>query len=120
MITTLCWNARSINTQGSLERIQTLKKMHNLTMIVILEPFADSSQINSYRIQLNMDKAHSNPNAKIWLFWAGELDCNVLDTDEQHTTCELKHSDYPEKFIISYVYAKCEDQLRRPLWDKLL
>ncbi|WMV07509.1 hypothetical protein MTR67_000894 [Solanum verrucosum] len=94
--------------------------MHNLTMIVILEPFADSSQINSYRIQLNMDKAHSNPNAKIWLFWAGELECNVLDTDEQHTTYELKHLDYPEKFIISYVYAKCKDQLRRPLWDNLM
>ncbi|KAG5585275.1 hypothetical protein H5410_045709, partial [Solanum commersonii] len=57
---------------------------------------------------LNMDKAHSNPNAKIWLFWAGELDCNVLDTDEQHTTCELKHSDYPEKFIISYCSLNME------------
>ncbi|WMV45625.1 hypothetical protein MTR67_039010 [Solanum verrucosum] len=120
MLKTFCWNARSINTQGSLERIQTLKKIHNLTMIVILEPFADSSQINNYRIQLNMDKAHSHPNAKIWLFWGGELDCIVLDTDEQHTTSELKHLDYPEKFITSYVYAKCKDQLRRPLWDKLL
>ncbi|KAK6793167.1 hypothetical protein RDI58_006620 [Solanum bulbocastanum] len=28
MIKALCWNARSINTQSSLERLQTLKKMH--------------------------------------------------------------------------------------------
>ncbi|XP_049368158.1 uncharacterized protein LOC125833012 [Solanum verrucosum] len=114
---------QGLSPRGRKETRQTTKS--NSASATISRPNTraksrDSSQINSYRIQLNMDKAHSNPNAKIWLFWAGELECNVLDTDEQHTTCELKHLDYPEKFIISYVYAKCKDQLRRPLWDNLM
>ncbi|XP_015161207.1 uncharacterized protein [Solanum tuberosum] len=71
---------RSINTQGSLERIQKLKKLHHLTLIAVLEPFTDNSQINMLRIQLQMDHA----------------------------------------FMISFIYAKCKDHLRRPLWDRLL
>ncbi|KAG5570445.1 hypothetical protein H5410_060211 [Solanum commersonii] len=68
MIKTICWNTRSINTQGSLERLQALKKIHHLSMIAILEPFVDNSHINIVRIQLQIDHAVSNPNGKIWLF----------------------------------------------------
>jgi len=88
MITTLCWNARSINTQGSLERVQTLKKLHNISMIVILEPFADQVYINSYRIELSMDQACSNQNGKIW---NAHIQCQILENEDQHITCELNH-----------------------------
>lgn len=43
MISTICWNARSINTQGVLERLQRLKNFHGIFMIAILEPFSDNS-----------------------------------------------------------------------------
>ncbi|XP_015168633.1 uncharacterized protein [Solanum tuberosum] len=59
-----------------------LKKMHNLSLIAILEPFSDNDLLNNYRIQLNMDKATCKPNGKIWLLW------NV-ETDEQHITCRF-------------------------------
>jgi len=65
MIKALCWNARSINTQGSMERLQTLKTMHQLDMIAVLEPFADNSQLNTVRIHLQMEHAVSNSNGKI-------------------------------------------------------
>ncbi|KAG5606119.1 hypothetical protein H5410_027611 [Solanum commersonii] len=57
-------NTRS-RSRGSLERIQTLKKLHNITLIEILEPFSDNDHINTYKIQLNMDQAHYNDNGKI-------------------------------------------------------
>ncbi|TMW81069.1 hypothetical protein EJD97_012226, partial [Solanum chilense] len=67
-----------------------------------------------------MNFAHSNPNSKIWLFWSNEVICNVLDSDQQQVTCELIHEECSEKFIITFVYAKCKDYLRRPLWDSML
>ena len=64
MINTICWNARRINTQGSLERLQNLKKMHKLSVIAILEPFADNSHINKYKLLLSMDSSLCNRMAK--------------------------------------------------------
>ncbi|WMV32834.1 hypothetical protein MTR67_026219 [Solanum verrucosum] len=82
----LCWNARSINSQGSLERLQTLKKLHNITLIAILEPFADNVQINTYKSQLNMDQVHYNNNGKIWIFWNTDVTCTTLEAEDQHIT----------------------------------
>ncbi|KAK4707383.1 hypothetical protein R3W88_033072 [Solanum pinnatisectum] len=120
MIKTICWNARSINTQSSLERLQTLKKMHQLSMIAILEPFVDISHLNNVRIHLQMDHAVSNPNGKIWLLWSNDITGNIHENGEQHFTCEFKHSDLNESFMVSFIYAKCKEHMRRPLWDKLL
>lgn len=37
------------NTQGAIERIQSLKIIHHLSIIVILEPFANNSHLLSFR-----------------------------------------------------------------------
>ncbi|XP_015170882.1 uncharacterized protein [Solanum tuberosum] len=117
---TICWNARSINTQGSLERLQSLKKIHHTSIIAILEPFADKNHINNYRIMLNMDNAISNDNGKIWLFWTNDITYTLTECDAQQITGVIKHDAFVEKFIFSVIYAKCKDQLRRPLWDRML
>ena len=120
MIKMLCWNARSINTFGVLERLINLRKIHNLAMIAILEPFSNSTQLDFYRMKIGMDYGHSNPNNKIWLFWSNEVVCKILDSDQQQITCEVKHEKCSESFLMTYVYAKCRDQLRKPLWDSML
>ncbi|KAH0655754.1 hypothetical protein KY285_030636 [Solanum tuberosum] len=66
-----------------------------------------------------MDKS-SNPNGKIWIFWNAEVDCNILEADEQHITCDLQHVEYKEKFMTSFIYVKCKDHLRRSLHDRLI
>ncbi|XP_055803381.1 uncharacterized protein LOC129872414 [Solanum dulcamara] len=83
MMNTICWNARSIDTQGALDRLQKLKDYHSLSMLAILEPFAHQSQINQYKNQLRMNNACHNPNNKIWLFWNQDVDCHIRDQDEQ-------------------------------------
>ncbi|KAK4706392.1 hypothetical protein R3W88_034053 [Solanum pinnatisectum] len=67
-----------------------------------------------------MDYAISNVNGKIWLFWINDINCKVLDTNEQHITCEINHIEVSEVYIKTFVYAKCKENLRKPLWDKLL
>ncbi|WMV50120.1 hypothetical protein MTR67_043505 [Solanum verrucosum] len=120
MISTICWNARSINIQGSLERLQNFKKMYNLSMIAILEPFANNSQINHYKLLLSMDNATCNHNGKIWLFWTNDIEGEVLEIHDHHITCSMKHVEHKEKFVVSCIYVKCREQLRRPLSDILL
>ncbi|XP_049399720.1 uncharacterized protein LOC125863746 [Solanum stenotomum] len=67
-----------------------------------------------------MDNAISNVNGKIWLFWINDIACKVLETDDQQITCEINHTEAPETYIKTFVYAKCKDYLRRPLWYRLL
>ena len=38
--------------------------MHNLSMIAILEPFADNSKLNKYKPLLTIDNALCNGNGK--------------------------------------------------------
>ena len=119
MISFICWNARSINTLGALQRLINLRKIHKLSMIAILETFANHSQLEFYRMKLLMDFCYSNSNNKIWLFWSNEMKCKVIDMDQQPITCEVQHENCNDQFIITYVYAKCKDHLRKPIWDRL-
>ena len=82
MISTIIWNVRGINTQGVLDRLKMLRKLHHLSVIIILEPLSDSVHIQNFKAQLSMDNAISNYNGKIWVFWSSDIDCNILDEDE--------------------------------------
>ncbi|KAK4729617.1 hypothetical protein R3W88_022605 [Solanum pinnatisectum] len=67
-----------------------------------------------------MKQAVSNCNGKIWLFWNNDVDCVVLEEDEQQITCQFNHIELQNQFFITFVYAKCKDNLRRPLWNRML
>lgn len=67
-----------------------------------------------------MDHSACNPNNKIWLLCDKDMDCRVLYNKEQHITCVLKHVMCPQSLMMTFVYAKCKDALRKPLWDRLL
>ena len=96
-----------------------LKKLHHLSIINILEPFSNSVYVQNFKVQLNMENATSNYNGKIWVFWSSDLDCNILNEDEQQITCDIKHNELQRQFITTFVYAKCKDYSRTPLWDKM-
>ncbi|WMV30192.1 hypothetical protein MTR67_023577 [Solanum verrucosum] len=120
MMKAICWNASGINTKRALERLQTLKKAHNLSIIAIVEPFADQSHIAIVKLQLQMDQAVSNPNGKIWLFWSTNVTVQVLEKHDQHIIVTFQHTTLRDKFMMSFVYAKCKEYTRRSLWDRLL
>ncbi|KAG5599223.1 hypothetical protein H5410_030593 [Solanum commersonii] len=101
MISTIVWNARGINTQGVIERLKNFKNIHHVSMIAVLEPFSDNNNINMFKSMLSMDNATSNSNGKIWLFWTTDISCTGI-------------------YIKTFVYEKCKEHLREPLWDRLL
>ncbi|KAK4733755.1 hypothetical protein R3W88_008016 [Solanum pinnatisectum] len=67
-----------------------------------------------------MDQVVSNSNGKILLLWSNEITGNIQENGEQHIIGEFKHSDMPERFMAYFIYAKCKEHMRRPLWDRLL
>lgn len=115
MLKAICWNARSINTKSSLERLQTLRKMYHLDLIIIIEPFSNNNQINIVRMQLQMDYAIGNLNGKIWLFWSKSISVNILENHDQHITGEIEFANFNKKFLLTCIYAKCKEHLRRLL-----
>lgn len=50
----------------------------------------------------------------------GVYSCNIIESDEQHITCEVQHAELIDKFWISFIYAKSRDYLKKPLWHRLL
>lgn len=49
-----------------------------------------------------------------------DVNCKVLEVDDKYIICEINHVKCAKKVIITYVYAKCKDYLRRPLCDDML
>jgi len=107
MISILIWNVRGINTQGVLERLKMLKKMYQLSIIAILEPFSDITHVHNFKNHLATDHPVSNCNGKIWLFLNMDIDCVVLEEDEQQITCNIGHNELQTHFTTTFVYAKC-------------
>ena len=122
MISTIIGNVRGINTQGVLERLKMLRKLHHLSVIAILEPFSDSVHIQSFKVQLSMENAISNCNGKIWVFWSSDIECNILDEVEQQITCNMKHKEYHINLLIplSMLNAKIISESRRHLIGRWL
>lgn len=94
--------------------------MHHLSIIAILEHFADNVNAQDFKIQLTMGNVVCNCNGKIWLFQNNDIDFCVIDEDEQQITLDLKHNELKTQLTISFVYAKYKNYLRRPLRDRIL
>ena len=94
--------------------------MHQLSIIAILETFADSGNVMNLNNQLAMDNAVPNYNCKIWVFQNSDVDCNVRDQDEHQITTDFNHNELKNQFTITFVYAKCKDHLIKTLWDKMI
>lgn len=73
MINTVVLNVRGINTQGVMERLKILKKIHLLSITSIVHPFAHKVNMMNFKIQLGMDNVVINYNGKILLFWNGNM-----------------------------------------------
>ncbi|XP_059315482.1 uncharacterized protein LOC132066118 [Lycium ferocissimum] len=66
-----------------------------------------------------MDKCFCNPNNKIWLFWDDVYDVNVLFSDDQYVSACVKGVCGIDKVIFTAVYAKCNSEERKDLWEAI-
>lgn len=90
MIKSLFWNIRSINSNGSLERLKQLIRSQKLPFVALCEPFCKATKLDKYKRILGYANAYANSNSQIWIFWDELLECRVIEESEQQVTCEIK------------------------------
>lgn len=111
----LIWNIRGIS--NSLKRLRNLIHTHHISILLILEPIVEKSQVQEYGKKLGFDNCYANTNGKIWGLWKEEIEGHVTEDKEQHLTLKVKRQN--KENYITAVYAKCSVLLRRNLWNDL-
>lgn len=119
MINTISWNIRGIGSQGSLERLKTLKRQHKFPYMFLQEPKVYSRKIDKFKRRLGYTFCFHNCSNKIWNFWSKDITIDIIEDREQHVLIHISHQHEPVNFHISVIYAKCEELHRIPLWNEL-
>lgn len=68
MISLLSWNIRGVGNAASLRHLKKLSKIHNISLLVLLEPMFHSSMISSTTQKMGFD-SYFVANDKIWILW---------------------------------------------------
>lgn len=119
MINTLSWNIRGVRSQGSLERLKTLKNQHKFPYIFLQEPKVNQKNIEKFKRRLGYPCCFYNCYNKIWIFWSIGYQLDIIEDKEQHVLIHITYLHEPVDFHLFMVYAKCEEALRISLWDDL-
>lgn len=93
MISAFKLNVTGINTHRVTERLKILRMIHHLSIIAIMEQFSYSVFVQNYKVHLDMENATSNCNGKLRVYWNSDIDCTILDKDEQQVTCDMKQNE---------------------------
>ncbi|KAH0650293.1 hypothetical protein KY284_030205 [Solanum tuberosum] len=82
-----------------------------------MEPFQDPQELEQYKRRLGMLNAYCNCSAKIWLFWEEDWCGEVVKDSAQQLT--MKISKHNMEFLLTAVYARCDELERLELWEEL-
>lgn len=117
MISTITWNVKWINNPRVVERLKILRKMNQFSIITIFKHYSNSVNVKNFKVILVMKNLVSNcsGNGKNCLFCYNYVDYIIVDENKEHATCEVRTDELQTKFTITFVYAKCNDHLGRPL-----
>ncbi|KAK4737598.1 hypothetical protein R3W88_001295 [Solanum pinnatisectum] len=84
-----------------------------------MEPFEDSSNIDTYKRILGHHTAFANNNGKIWLFSQQDIQIQIISDINQHLTIMAQHQNWTEGVLLTVVYAACNASIRMELWESL-
>ena len=115
----LIWNIRGATNRLSVSRLRLLIRVHQVAVLVLLEPMAEAFNIESLRLKLSFDFCLFNPSNKIWVFWRCGFHFNVMHNSEQVLHVMAGHDSWTGTFFASFIYAKCTRVGRHALWSEL-
>ncbi|KAH0693154.1 hypothetical protein KY290_021334 [Solanum tuberosum] len=75
--------------------------------------------IHKYKRRLGMQYANYNQNGKIWVFIQEHIHVGVLSDTEQQLSLQLQYQETGQSLVTIFVYAKCDEQERRGLWEDI-
>lgn len=99
MVSLITWNINGISNGPSLRRIKKIIKIHQVSVIALLEPMISAEAILELKTKLQCQGCLANSTSKIWLLWKEGIHCYLLNDHEQHLTVEAS-------------YVKCDHRVR--------
>ncbi|PIN11890.1 hypothetical protein CDL12_15503 [Handroanthus impetiginosus] len=98
--------ARGIKSKASQARLERLKNVHHLKMIVILEPMT-TLDVNFMTRRFGFHEVLANCNNHIWCFFDVDLHVDIILNTEQLLHVNVRSGLWRESCVCSFVHAKC-------------
>ncbi|XP_027124270.2 uncharacterized protein [Coffea arabica] len=114
----IVWNIRGAANKESLRHIRSACRSNDIRLLILLEPLANVSHLDSVQLFLGFDFAQSFLHNKIWIFWCSDARYSFVEAADQVVHI---HVSFPSgsSIFISAVYARCNRIGRRQLWEAL-
>jgi len=118
MVKALIWNIHGIGNPPSRDRVMNLCRIHNICVLVVLEPLISESKVDNMRFKLGFDCSFSNCTNKIWIFWKHWVKLDIIKDLPQIVHTNITYLQF--SCVGSFVYASCSRMHRRILWNEIM
>ncbi|KAI0493539.1 hypothetical protein KFK09_023657 [Dendrobium nobile] len=117
MINTIIWNVRGIGCPSSRLRTKNHCHIHNISVLVLLEPLISMEKLFSTANFLGFHQAFANVSNKIWVFWKDFVMIDVIGNFSQVLHCNIESLNF--QCVASFVYAASSRFGRKVLWEQI-
>ncbi|XP_071933097.1 uncharacterized protein [Coffea arabica] len=114
----IVWNIRGAANKESLRHIRCTCRSNDIRLLILLEPLANVSHLESVQLFLGFDFAQSFVHNKIWIFWCSDARYSFVEAADQVVHIHVSFPSGSSIFILT-VYARCNRIGRRQLWEAL-
>ncbi|KAL0906850.1 hypothetical protein M5K25_025378 [Dendrobium thyrsiflorum] len=114
----LLWNVRGIGGRDSKIRVKNLCRIHNIHLLIIIEPLISSNKLDSTAFSLGFPMRFTNCTNKIWIFWRNSVNVSIISDQPQVVHTQINMFNF--NCFASFVYAACDKNSRVPLWEDLI
>ncbi|KAL0912822.1 hypothetical protein M5K25_016231 [Dendrobium thyrsiflorum] len=118
MVKALVWNVRGIGGVNSKTRVCNLCRIHNIQLLVLMEPFISINKLVATASSLGFTYSYANCSNKIWIMWNSCINVHIISDFPQvintHIFC------FNIQCYFSFVYAACSRLVWLSLWEQLV
>ncbi|XP_022883141.1 uncharacterized protein LOC111399888 [Olea europaea var. sylvestris] len=115
----IIWNVRGVASVATHRRLKKLIQLHQVYLLVLLEPFVLRQNFAYTRRYLRFDMGAHNESNKIWFFWNSGTNVTVIVDHPQFLHIRVEDPRLARTIYLTPVYASCDATIRRDLWAGL-
>ncbi|KAJ6849156.1 uncharacterized protein M6B38_270760 [Iris pallida] len=119
MLRMMIWNARGLANTQTLNRLKSLKEMHRLVILAVIESKVEEGKFNHFCLKLGFDGGFAS-GKDIWVFWHKEVEAEVVAVSTQAISIIFRHHLIAGPTLMTFVHGSCHRRTRRSLWEELL
>lgn len=120
MFSALIWKIRGIGNNASKRRLRKLCRLHNFSLLVLIEPFISVQHISDLKYFFPFEDFLALDNNKIWVMWRSGFLGRQLTQSDQFLHMQFKFAGSSDFVYLTWIYAKSTRVERRLLWTDLL